>query len=348
MNMSTVAKGRTTVARDLRARPAERATITITTTPGELREGLFGQILLYIMEVLPRLHEEGIFPRWQIRSLKYGAPPDYLVVPGVIETNYAEPAGEGTEMTFGDVRKMYIQVLGDDWAYMNRLWNTYFRIPDRIVARADAFGPLDGALGVHYRGTDKNREVGQTNPVSHEDMLILVEDFLRAHPEIDTLLVATDEPAFIRRMETAFGNRTVLNTGEVAFFQDTSDETANPAKADHALLDCLLLSRCRTLIKCQSALSGFAKVLNPRLEAYRVSANKMTVDIPYFPDAYIPRLVSRNPECRAILERLFRGDWLDDRKSRERFGRPFRTMERPGPTRIDRLLKKFRLKSLPL
>jgi hypothetical protein len=82
------------------------------------------------------------------------------------------------------------------------------------------------------------------------------------------------------------------------------------------------------VLKCSSALSGFAKVLNPRLEAYRVSASKLFTDIPYFPEAYIPRLTSQDPECRGILERQFAGDWLDDPSGGVRFKRPFRTQSR--------------------
>jgi len=325
--------------------PIQRFTdkqIRISTSPDDLKEGLFGQIILYIMEILPRLFDEHIFPNWEIRSKKYGAPPDYLVIPGVLDLNYRLEESNSPEMSLDDVRKHYIQVLGDDWEYMNMLWNTYFRIPDRVVRKADEYGDLSHALGIHFRGTDKNLEVGQTNPVTHDDMLILTSDYLANHSEIDTLFVASDESSLVQKVEDSFLDKHVLKTGEVTLFWDNSNEAENPKKGDHAMLDCLLLSRCRSLIKCQSALSGFAKVLNPRLEAYRISANKMTVEIPYFPDAYLPKLPTDDPECKGIIERLFKGDWLDARWSRKKFGKPFRTMDRPPKQPLRRFIQRLK------
>jgi hypothetical protein len=316
--------------------------IRISTTPEELKKGLFGQAILYIMEVLPGLYDEHIFPAWEIRSKRYGSPPNYLTIPGVLDVNYRLEGSKYPSVGLREVRKKYMQVLGDDWEYLNMLWNTYFCIPDRVIRKADEFGDLSQALGLHYRGTDKSLEADQTNPVSHNDMLTLTNDYLRTHPEIDTLFIATDESSLVEKMEESFLDKLVLNTGEVTLFWDNSNEPANPKKGDHAMLDCLLLSRCHSLIKCQSALSGFSKVLNPRLKAYRISANKMTGDIPYFPDAYLPKLPTDDPECQGILERLFEDDWLEVRRIRRKFGKSFRTMDRPQKKSLRRFLKRVR------
>jgi len=301
--------------------------LRITTNSEELTEGLFGQIILHVFEVLPKLYDERIFPCWDIRSLKYGCAPDYTVIPGLLEINYALKAENYKEVNLRDVRRKNIVVLGSDWEYMNMLWSTYFRIPHRVVEKAEGFGDMSNALALHYRGTDKNLAVEMTQSVSYNDILLLVEDFLEAHQEVDHILLATDEFAFFQKAQAAFGREKVINTGEVEFW-DSHNTSETFHRGNHAILDCLLLSRCKYLIKCHSALSGFAKVLNPDLKCYRISASKMFVDIPYFPDAYIPRMVSNNPKCQKILSRLFRGDWLDDPKARERFGKPFRTMER--------------------
>ena len=314
----------------------------ISTSPGELREGLFGQIFLYIMEILPALYEEHIFPDWDIRSLRYGAPPEYRVIPGVVEVNYHVDGSHYPRVRFDEVRRRYARVLGDDWDYMNLLWTTYFRIPDRIVEMADEFGDLGHTLGLHFCATDEEPGATGTNPVSHNDMLVLTSDFLDSHPEVESIFVATDEPSFAREVEESFLDKQVMHTVDTAPHRDESDESENPKRADQAMLDCLLLSRCRYVIKCQSALSGFAKVLEPRLQAYRISANKMAVNVPYFPDAYLPKLPTDDPECEGILERLFAGDWLEARWSRKRYGRPFRTMERPKVRPLGRILQRLR------
>jgi hypothetical protein len=241
-------------------------------------------------------------------------------------------------MSLVDARKRYAQVLGNDWGYMNMLWNSYFRIPQRIIEKANAFGDLSNALALHYRGTDKNLANTQTQPVSHDDMLLLAEDFLTNHSDVSLIFLATDEFSFVQKAQVKFGRDKVINTGEAQFW-DGHNTSESFQKGEHAILDCLLLSRCKYLIKCQSALSGFSKILNPNLNAYRISASKMFADIPYFPDAYIPRIVSNNLKCQQILSRLFRGDWLNNPKAKEKFGKPFRTMRRGQRKTANRYMK---------
>lgn len=314
--------------------------LKITTKPEELTEGLFGYIILHLFEVLPKLHEDGIFPCWDIRSNRYGCAPDHVIIPGLLDINYEQKEGNCKEMNLVEVRKRYAQVLGNDWEYMNMLWNTYFQIPNRIVAKADEFGDLSETLAVHYRGTDKNLAIHETQPVTHGDILLLVEDFLETHPEIRTLFLATDEASLIQKAQRAFGQHKIINTGEVELW-DSNNKPVSLQIGDHAVLDCLLMSRCKYLIKCQSALSGFAKILNPTLLAYRISASKMFAEIPYFPDAYIPRLESSGVKCQKVLSRLFEGDWLSDQRARDKFGIQFRKMVR-DPKNIEGIkIKRF-------
>jgi hypothetical protein len=112
------------------------------------------------------------------------------------------------------------------------------------------------------------------------------------------------KPSSLPRMSPA----SLIHLGPVDFHKACHNV---PGKADRAVLDCVLLSRCAYVLKCSSALSGFAKVLNPDLVCFRVAACKLFSEVPYFPDAYIPRLDSPDPGCQRILKRLFQDDWLD-------------------------------------
>ncbi len=303
-----------------------KAPWTIATSPDELGEGLFGQVLLWVFEVLPFLYEKGVFPAWNITSKLYGEPPNYTVLPGVFDLAYPSPDGPSTPIRLAALRHAHVRALGGgDWAYMHTLWRAYFRVPARVEVAAARVNLPPDALGLHYRGTDKNQSDWDTNPVSRADFLTLTADVLRRRPTGTSIFVATDEFAFVEEVRQRFPDRTIVNLGEVGFFKTQAD---GPAKADHALLDCLLLSRCGCVLKCSSALSGFAKVLNPQLEVYRVAASKFRGSVPYFPEAYLPRLTSSEPACRSILERQFQGDWTDDPRAQARFGRPFRTRPR--------------------
>jgi hypothetical protein len=155
----------------------------------------------------------------------------------------------------------------------------------------------------------------------------LTNDFINHHEDIDTIFIASDEYPIKKAIKQNYKDKRVIDTGEAIFWKDPEKKNAF-AKVDHAVLDCLLLSKCKYLIKNQSALSGFAKIFNPRLEAYRIAASKLYSDIPYFPDAYITPLSSDDFTCKAILRRLLKDDWTQNKKVWQKFGQPFVTMER--------------------
>ncbi len=303
----------------------------ITTAADDLEEGLFGQVLLWVFEVLPALERLGVRAGWEVRSRLYGGPPQHAVLPGVFEPVDAAAAAAGVSglaarhRTLLGVRVWHTHVLGGDWAALHALWHRWFRVPARIEAAADDVALPSRCLGLHYRGTDKNLALIDTNPVSADDFLVLARAFLAERAgdaAFDGVFLASDEPGMLARAREALAPLRVLGLGDIAFHKAPA---AGPAKADRALLDCVLLSRCAAVLKCSSALSGFAKVLRPDLEIWRVAACKMFNDVPYFPDAYIPRLALRDtdPQVRAILARQFAGDWLDDARARARWGAPF-------------------------
>jgi len=307
---------------------------TIYAEPGDLTEGLFGQVFLHIFEILPWLAENNLHPTWAIRSHQYGVHPGYLVVPNLLDVVMELPCSSTTRISIADVRREHASNLGGDWHYAHQLWSSFFRFPQRIIDRAITFGPLGNALGLHYRGTDKNLDPIQTNPVTEEDFLALVDDFLSNHPEIDVLFIATDQDGFTRSAKARYGSTlTIVDTGKADFWR-CLPIVADLRKGDHALLDCMLLSKCRYMLKCQSALSGFSKVLNPELFAYRIAASKLFFyGIPYFPDAYVDRYSSDDPHCRKILHRLFKDDWQNNSDSLKKFGGSFKFLPREEAAR---------------
>lgn len=297
----------------------------IITDKDELKEGLFGQVLLYVFEILPYLYSKSIYPEWDIKSFLYGIEPDYTIIPGVFDLVYTPSKTNIRSINLNTIRKNQISVLGGNWHYMHDLWHSYFKIPTRISLNARDIGDVSKSLGVHFRGNDKNKVLEDTNPITHDEFIIIIDDFLVNHPFIHSIFVATDEYEFVEKMKRYFKSHVIINIGQVHFHKN-SNNVKN--KADRALLDSLLLSMCRYMIMTSSALSGFAKVLNPNLECYRVSASKLFSDIPYFPVAYIPKLNSNNIECISIIDRLFKGDWLENVKANRKYGKEFCTKKR--------------------
>ena len=301
--------------------------LKITTDQDNLQEGLFGQVFLWVFEVLPYLDFHQIVPTWEIRSKLYGEPGnDFIVIPGLLDTQQ-EHSSAGVEESVAnlvELREKFPVTLGNDWDYIHKLWHQYFSIPKAVSTRADQFPDLTEAFGLHYRGTDKNKALEETNFVSESDFIKLADDFIQCHPSVKTIFIASDEDSFVELFRSSYPKHQIVNSGSVIHHKEQGGQD-NTSKGEHALLDCVLLSRCRYLLKCQSALSGFAKVLNPKLEAYRISANKLAYwnrDVPYFPDGFLPKYSSKDPQCQELLDRLFEGDWTSNAAVARRFAAP--------------------------
>lgn len=313
---------------------------TISTHPDDLGEGLFGQILLFVFEVLPYVQKQNIRPRWNIESFRYGSLDAPTILPGLFDAVQTPPAEPTEAVSLTTLRRCHRYFIGGDFDATHRLWTTYFAVPEKTLADVAVLQLGDRCLGLHYRGTDKNTTAWDTNPLSGADFLALAVDFAAQRADLDTVFVATDEPEFIADARTAFPHLRVVTAGPGAHHKTT---TYDIEMGRGAVRDCVALSQCRHVVKASSALSAFAKVLNPDLDAYRVSASKFAHGAPYFPEAYIPRLQSTSPHCQAILERQFEGDWLEDPQG-ARFLRPFAW--RPRRTPVDCLRSKLNGTSL--
>ena len=168
--------------------------ICITCQPEDLDQGLFGQVLYYVFQVLPYLDERGLRPQWEIRAKHYGDPPEHLAIPGVVELAYTPLAGPYRRVDLSELRRRHAHVLGHDWHALHALWTRYFALPPRVLAAADTHMPAGRVLGVHYRGTDKQTAAWDTNPISQAEYLLLVQEFLHSREgDFDAIFAATDE-----------------------------------------------------------------------------------------------------------------------------------------------------------
>jgi Nodulation protein Z (NodZ) len=294
-----------------------------------MTEGLFGQVILFIFEIIPILEKEGIdisTLHWDISTTNYGS-----IFPNVLEYR-AEKSKDGPSAfqnirNLFDVRRQVPQyVLGDDFERLNQLFFKYFRIPDALEQLANSY-QLDGFLGLHFRGTDKTTDSGMNAPISTANFYTIVDSYIRCNG-ITRIFLATDENTVLTYFKEKYPDILFLSSRDFSqplYWKGQADVEKN---ARDAMVDMLCLSKCDTVIKVSSALSSFAKLLNPSLKIYRVNALKMFTDIPYFPDAYIPLLTPREEfgeECNELLNRLQELEW---RKSHGHLFTPFFIKER--------------------
>lgn len=282
-----------------------------------LTEGLFGQVFIWMLETLPYLESKGCQPEWRIRARNYGQPPGFNIFPGIIQTNYAVHTGEHI-VSFEDMWRKKGVSFQYDFRKAGHIWNSYFRFTEDVHKRLNDFWKenFEGetVLGLHYRGTDKNVDNYQTNPVSMYQYICVVEDFLRSHSEVTAIFLASDDQHFINAM-SRFPNVKYYNQTRSEDDQplwNHHDASQNQAVAKEAILDCLTLSRCRYGLKCMSQLSAFSKVFNPELEVYRIAACKPG----WFPEAYIPTYRSESKPVQSLLKALQQDDFQESTLAR--------------------------------
>lgn len=122
------------------------------------------------------------------------------------------------------------------------------------------------AIGVHYRGTDKHEEAP---PVPYEEVAAAVDTAAAgAGAAAIRVFVATDDQRFLDFMIERFPDRLLyrpmFRSQDGRPIDVTNDDT-NYQKGADAVIDCLLLSRTRFLIRTASNLSLCSSFFNPEV-----------------------------------------------------------------------------------
>lgn len=167
----------------------------------------------------------------------------------------------------------------------------YMHVRREIVDEVDRFASAqferEPVLGVHFRGTDKHKEAP---PVSSEQCVRVIRRFLNDHPEVHRIFVASDMAPFISTMREEFRSSRLSfcddqrSDGKVAVHHPEFGGD-NYKKGREALVNCLLLARCSTLIRCSSTMSGWASIFNPHLPV--ILLNQPYTEALWFPDRLV-------------------------------------------------------------
>jgi len=300
--------------------------IIVYNNPYFFGEGLFGQVLLFIFELLPKLSKINDEIYFNISSILYGNKPDYTIIPGILINNNIDTNNNinninnnnnNSEKIYIDIevlRKEFKSKLTNNFHDMNKLFFKFFSIHLSILNLVDELSNkynISDCLGLHYRGTDKNKYCFDTDPITHDQFIFIISDYLISNPHIKNIFLCSDEDNLYKKLKLFLPNTyKIINHSPKVFFKNNTNN--NLEKAISAMVDSLLLSRCKIVLKCQSALSAFAKIFNPDLEIYRVTCCKLFSDVPYFPEAYIPKYKIKD-DSNIILQNLmndiFRNDW---------------------------------------
>jgi hypothetical protein len=127
--------------------------------------------------------------------------------------------------------------------------------------------------GVHYRGTDKvTGDVAESIRVPYG----YVVNYLREHFNGSThFFVATDEERFLKEMQSQFAGRIICydSVRSANNIPPHGREAMNSGQriGEDALMDCLILSRCRSLVRTDSNLSRACSFFNPSLPVVNIT-----------------------------------------------------------------------------
>jgi len=277
----------------------------------EMKEGLFGMVFLDLFEALPILENEEVTVsnlHWDIKTKLYGS-----IFPNVLVYNSDSPRNifsRKKRIKLSVLRKQKPQyVLGDDFVKLNKLFFKYFSIPKALDETTSSFN-LGDFLGIHYRGTDKINHYDNTVLIK-KDFYQIIDSYI-THNNISKIFIASDEDDILSHIKSKYPDIELKSSRTFANLFSHHDNPNPERNAKEAMIDMLCLSKCKTVLKASSALSAWAKVINPKLEIYRLNGLRMFTDIPYFPEAYIPLLEKNNQytdDCNNILLKVQKGDW---------------------------------------
>lgn len=271
--------------------------------------GLYGQILLWVLEILPYLEKNNINPIWDISSPYYGNIFGKYILPLYI------PDSDNNIVTLTEIKTNYAQHFENDFYNASRLWKKFFSFSNDVYDKVEYFIQdidMERTLGLHYRGTDKiDTEGGYINS---EIFINIVDDYLsKNESKIDNIIIFSDEKVVLNDLFTHFEDKYKVYFDYDFFISKNEDllfsnNIKNNIDVDKHLLntlrDMIVLSKCKVILKTSSQLSAWPKIINPEVEIYRVSS--FIHD--WFPDSRIPLYKSDNENISILLSNLYKNE----------------------------------------
>lgn len=335
-----------------------------------MNKGFFSAFA-YIHQCLPYLEKEyfnkDIFLNIMYYSHNYGNYPNFQVIGDVIQLNYIPSINTETkqfeELTcFGDLcRKICgtqqkhentteYHSFKNDFTLANEYLFKYFKFNPSITKRVQQFTKQFSnkkVLGLHYRGTDKNK-VNWVTHISIDEFIIVIDHHLK-HIQYDAIFISTDDFQFIDKMNDRYNqkyvilyydeeknsddknsihlNRLKVIENKIEKIKSCKDDMDKLVILEHELktetqynrmlfenvvVNSFILSKCDLVLKTHSQVSAYSKVFNPELEIYRVNACQEG----YWPDSHIPLYEYQNIDDTEVKEVL--RDKLENEFSRDK------------------------------
>lgn len=255
--------------------------------------GFFAQ-LNWCLYILAYCEQHRLHPQIRLTGAQYSDLADHDWLHDFFDDNLEPSSKTGVRTSSLSIRHigetrfaaLYAPSMTIEWAH--RLFTTYFRVKPDIESYVTSFAAKEfgcGAIGLHFRGTDKRLEA---EPVGWPRCFNAVTKLAADHPQLKKVFVSSDDPLFIE-----WFSREATGTFSVVVHPDeershdqqaihTSSTGSGRRKGFEALVNCLLLSRCTALIRTASFLSGWSSIFSPLLPITLL--NEPFTHVRWFPD----------------------------------------------------------------
>jgi hypothetical protein len=297
-----------------------------------MNKGFFSAFA-YIHQCLPYLENKyfnkGINLNIQYYSHNYGSYPNFQVIGNTIQLNYI-PSINKTNQQFEELNCLVglckkicgNQSVNEDlslyYSYKNDFklakehFYKYFKFNQLIVDDTNLFTKKFAnkkVLGLHYRGTDKNKVKWVTH-INIEEFIKIIEYHLTKNT-YDVIFISTDDNIFIEHMNEKYSskyeilhyddlkndeNNNSIHLNRLSLMENKIKEINKKAHANdinrmvlmesnlkketkinefllqNVIINSLILSKCDCVLKTHSQVSAYSKIFNPDLKIYRVNS----------------------------------------------------------------------------
>jgi hypothetical protein len=295
-----------------------------------MNKGFFSSFA-YIHQCLPYL-EKNYFDKdikldIKYYSHNYGSYPNFQVIGDLIQLNYIASVNKTNQQfeelncLFGLCRKIcgrqpcnedtsQFSSYKDNFKLANQYFNKYFKFNKVIIDETEKFVEKfinKKVLGLHYRGTDKNKVKWVTH-INIDEFIKIINYHLKKN-NYDIIFISTDDNNFINAM-----NEKYTSNYEILFYDDLKNEDnknsihlnrlslmenkikeiknnidniekmielennlkketlINKFLLQNVIINSFILSKCDCVLKTHSQVSAYSKIFNPDLQIYRVNA----------------------------------------------------------------------------
>lgn len=246
----------------------------------EIKNALgIGARLVWVLEILAFCEEKGIMPDFKFSYPDSLPEEDYFKKYFHIKNDTAKKKNIITLESTAELgfRKNYNEKLNVDHA--NSLIQKYLGVNSEVLEEVDCFCTerlnYKNILGVHYRATDK---VTEAPLVQYETVLNNILFYLNKYPGTEAIFLSTDDKKFETYLISTASTGKPLVIRDDYFRSENNLPVHYNKKLDKykinqdAVVNFLLLSKCRGLIKSASLLSDLSVLFNPAIRLVLLNA----------------------------------------------------------------------------